>query len=96
MELPPTLQERLRNEFERYDSRMFHHLMYMAEMMCRLSVKTQLESEVERLREELQNSHKTFEVYRDRARLSLKQTASDQKAADQTIRELTEKLKVNA
>lgn len=58
------------------------------------SVRNELQNEVDNLRDELQNNQKTFELYRDRARLSLKQTASEQKAADQTIHELTDKLKV--
>jgi predicted nucleic acid-binding Zn-ribbon protein len=53
-----------------------------------------LVSEIAALKEELLSSQKTFEIYRERARVSLKKTAAEQKESDEKILQLTEKLKV--
>jgi hypothetical protein len=52
-----------------------------------------LRAEITALKEELLSSQKTFEIYRERARVSLKKTAADQKQSDERILQLTEKLK---
>lgn len=54
-----------------------------------------LKEEISSLKEELHSSQKTFEIYRERARVSLKKTAADQRDADEKILLLTEKLKVH-
>jgi len=56
--------------------------------------RTHLGNRIVELENELTNSQKTFELYRDRARVSLKKTASDQKASDEKILQLTEKIKL--
>jgi predicted nucleic acid-binding Zn-ribbon protein len=55
-----------------------------------------LEDQISQLQHELDNSMKTFDVYRERAKVSLKKTALDQQKSDQKISELTEQLKVSA
>jgi predicted nucleic acid-binding Zn-ribbon protein len=45
------------------------------------------------LKEELLSSQKTFEIYRERARVSLKKTAADQKESDEKILQLNETVK---
>lgn len=45
------------------------------------------------MKEELLSSQKTFEIYRERARVSLKKTAADQKESDEKIIQLNETLK---
>ena len=45
------------------------------------------------MKEELLSSQKTFEIYRERARVSLKKTAADQKESDEKILQLNETLK---
>ena len=53
-----------------------------------------LNQRVTALEEELLSSQKAFEIYRERARISLKKTAADQKQSDEKILELTEKYRV--
>lgn len=47
------------------------------------------------LTEELQSSQKAFEIYRERARVSLKKTAADQKQSDEKILQMTQNYKVS-
>jgi hypothetical protein len=66
----------------------------ISRVLCLVRAIAPLTAELTALKEELLSSQKAFEIYRERARVSLKKTATEQKESDEKILQLTDKLKV--